>query len=90
MAASTVQLVSPASITAQWILDNTAISFTETRDGPYEIGLSVNTGGVGLAWDLTKTSIGGTENIPQFTAGYSCDPEPGDSGFGGAGSKSPL
>ena len=67
----------PSTITAQWILDHTTLSFKERFDGTYAVVFTSALGGNNnLAWGLDQSSIGGTGSIPKFSITFICDPPP--------------
>lgn len=67
----------PKTITAQWLLERTALSFRQKRDGSYEAVLTTAANNKeNLQWDLGDATLGGKGPIPQFTVSFSCDPSP--------------
>ena len=61
-------------VTAQWLLDNTKLSFKQKRDGTYQAIFTASTGGQNLTWGIDDASIGGNGGIPKFSFSVSCDP----------------
>lgn len=64
------------SLSAEDILNRTSVAFRSTHDGQYEVVLTTNTGGAPLIWNLTNTTIGGSDAAPAFSVAYTCDPPP--------------
>lgn len=69
--------VTPDTISAQWLSDNTTTSLRQKSDGTYLLTLKTDLGNTGnISWGLKDATIGGTGSIPRFDASTSCAPEP--------------
>jgi len=66
--------IAASAITAQWLSDNTKLSFKQKRDGTYEAVFTTKTGGKDLVWGVEDAFIGGTTGIPKFAFSFSCNP----------------
>jgi hypothetical protein len=68
--------VATPTITAQWLLDNTKLSFRPNFDGTLKGIFTATVGAQPLTWGVDDQFIGGTNGIPQFVFSFSCTPVP--------------
>ena len=73
-AATAATAAQAVTVTAQWLLDNTKLSFKQERDGTYEGVFSADAGTQALTWGTADTSVGGSNGIPKFAFTFSCNP----------------